>query len=167
MRYDKKSYINTKMFIEKLLSRSLNCIGCGACVSSCPQGALQVTEKGVAVSDKCNRCWNCLKVSCVIEDSERMISVKMDPFIISPCEKGLAMNHILLPNGELGEILARKLRAKEINIELHEGGKILCISMTFPIWRLEKYLMNSCHLNTSVSENTYIHDLNSDVIDEP
>jgi len=146
MRYDKKSYVNTKMFIEKLLSRSLNCIGCGACISSCPQGALQVTEKGVAVSDKCDRCWNCLKIPCVIEDSERMISVKMDPFIISPCEKGLAMNHILLPNGELGEILARRLRAKGIDIEVHEGGKILCVSTTFSIWRLEKYLMSSCHL---------------------
>jgi len=67
----------------------------------------------------------------------------MDPFMISPCEKGLAMNHILLPNGELGEVLARRLRAKGIDIEIHEGGRVLCVSKTFPTWRLERYLMNS------------------------
>jgi len=139
IRCQKSNYANSKRQIEKLFSRSLNCIGCGACTSSCPQGALKVTDNGaITVSEKCNKCEMCLKAPCVIEDSEKMFVVKMVPFIIRPHEERLKMNQVIFPNEELGKSIARKLRARQMNIELHEGGRVISIDDNFPRWRLER-----------------------------
>jgi len=146
---NKASYTNSKRQIEKLLSRTLDCIGCGACTSSCPQGALRVIDKVVVVSEKCNKCGMCLKAPCVIEDSEELFVVKMDPFIVSPCEKGLKMNHILFPNEKLGKSVAKKLRSRQVNIELHDSGRVLCLDVNFPRRLLERIVTSEIKLLNS------------------
>jgi ferredoxin len=158
VRCDKANFANSKRQIEKLLSRLLNCIGCGACTSSCPQGVLKVMNNVIVVSEKCNRCGICLKAPCVIEDAEKLFAVKMDPFIVSPCGQGLRMNHILFPSEELGKRVARKLLAKQVNIELHEGGKVLCVDVNFPRWRLAR-IAREVAFNQLVSKKKLIYRL--------
>ncbi len=38
------------------------CVGCGACVDACPQGALYMKDDKVEVNDKCNLCGACVGV---------------------------------------------------------------------------------------------------------
>jgi electron transfer flavoprotein alpha subunit len=38
------------------------CVGCGACVDVCPQGALYMKDDKVEVNDKCNLCGSCVGV---------------------------------------------------------------------------------------------------------
>ncbi|MFX1236101.1 MAG: glycyl-radical enzyme activating protein [Promethearchaeota archaeon] len=46
-------------FSINLMVRDLNCKGCGACVTACPQGAILMTEQGMRKIDW-NRCDSCL-----------------------------------------------------------------------------------------------------------
>lgn len=38
------------------------CVGCGACIDVCPQGALYMKDDKVEVNDKCNLCGSCVGV---------------------------------------------------------------------------------------------------------
>jgi len=42
------------------------CVGCGACLRSCPVDALSIVEKKAVVSDACNLCGMCIK-SCPVD----------------------------------------------------------------------------------------------------
>jgi len=143
----KSSYLHTKRVVERFLSRVLNCIGCGACISSCPKGALKVIGGTVKVSETCDSCGVCLKGSCTIEDSEKLFVVKFDPFFMSPCGEGLPMNHIIFPTKEIGKIVARKLCDRGVRVEVHEGGRIVCVDANFPRWRIERIVASSLSTN--------------------
>ncbi len=48
-----------------LIEKELNCIGCGACLSLCPTGALYINREGLIDVDigKCTHCYECLNSS--------------------------------------------------------------------------------------------------------
>lgn len=49
------------------------CIGCGACIESCPQGALSQTPQGIAADPKrCRHCGQCVEI-CPSEARERTV----------------------------------------------------------------------------------------------
>jgi phosphoadenosine phosphosulfate reductase len=134
----KFGYVNAKRWLEKILSRSLNCIGCGACAGSCPKGAIRIIKGNFRIFNSCDGCKTCLKNSCAIDDSERLFALKLDPFLMSPCKEKLQMNHVVFANGEIGKITAEKLRAKGVKVEVHEKGKIICVNVDFPRWKIER-----------------------------
>jgi len=49
------------------------CIGCGACVSECPAGAIQIRDDSKAEIDqeKCQKCGKCVQV-CPVGASEKI-----------------------------------------------------------------------------------------------
>ncbi len=50
-----------KKKLNTLLEKAINCIGCEACVSLCPTGALGLDEESLFVEkEKCNHCYRCL-----------------------------------------------------------------------------------------------------------
>ncbi|MCX5834924.1 MAG: glycyl-radical enzyme activating protein [Deltaproteobacteria bacterium] len=51
-------------FFQNLIVRNLNCKGCGACVSVCPQGAIKMSDRKGRQIDwgKCNQCLICADV---------------------------------------------------------------------------------------------------------
>ena len=56
--------------IFRQINKSENCIDCGACVGSCPQGAISINPKFHIDSEKCNNCLICtgtkyLNMSCI------------------------------------------------------------------------------------------------------
>jgi L-aspartate semialdehyde sulfurtransferase ferredoxin len=38
------------------------CMHCGACVGSCPQNAIYLTDVTLVFNEQCNRCGRCVKV---------------------------------------------------------------------------------------------------------
>ena len=42
------------------------CIACGACVGSCPLGAIEMTDSAAVITDKCSVCGACVE-SCPVE----------------------------------------------------------------------------------------------------
>ena len=134
----KSKYIDLKKTIERVISRSMNCIGCGSCTTSCPRGALKAIDGHVIITEECNKCKTCLEITCAVEDSEKFFAIKMDPFIVHTCEKGLNMNRIIFFNSEIGRAIAERLSSMKVNVEIHDDGKIVCVDENFPRWRLEK-----------------------------
>lgn len=55
-------------FLPELMTRDVNCRGCGACVKACPQGAIAITKTNGRTIDrrKCDRCMICVK-SCLYD----------------------------------------------------------------------------------------------------
>ena len=49
------------------------CMGCGACIDTCPAGAVTLNDKGVAVVDE-DKCTGCKK--CVNACAEEAISLE-------------------------------------------------------------------------------------------
>ena len=138
----KTKYVENKNSLEKILSRALNCVKCGACTSSCPKGALQISNHSFKISGICDSCRICLKAGCIMDDSERLTIVKVNPFILNPCEEGFPMNHLIFPTEKMGKFFAKKMYEKGINVEIHEKGKIVCIEADVPKWKIEKLVMN-------------------------
>jgi len=63
--------IRFQQFIIKQINKAFNCIACGACVGSCPSGAIYIYEKKFKIDKKkCKHCLICctsryLSMSCV------------------------------------------------------------------------------------------------------
>jgi phosphoadenosine phosphosulfate reductase len=139
----KSKYIDIKDMVEEILFRSLNCIGCGACSSSCPEGALQVIKGKVTIlQEKCNKCGLCLKNSCTIEDSEKMYVAKLNAFSLTPCEMGLSMNHVTFFSEDLGKKIAEKLKTRGIKVEIYDKGKIICVDANLPREKIEQLTLS-------------------------
>lgn len=56
--------------VQKQLTKSLNCVACGACIGSCPYGAIKVNGRFEVDQNKCTGCRSCttsrnLKMACV------------------------------------------------------------------------------------------------------
>jgi len=50
-----------KVKVRILIEKALNCIGCGACTSICPESALSIQDNHITVDlSKCNHCYECL-----------------------------------------------------------------------------------------------------------
>ncbi len=50
--------------LEILVERALNCVGCGACLCRCKEGALDVVDGVLTVNlDRCTHCQTCLNAS--------------------------------------------------------------------------------------------------------
>lgn len=57
---------NRRKKLEILIERALNCIGCGACLSYCLEGALFIDSGSIAVRmDMCTGCHACLDASTI------------------------------------------------------------------------------------------------------
>jgi len=54
-----------KRKLKILVEKELNCIGCGACLSLCPTGALIINDEGLidVETKKCNHCYKCLNTT--------------------------------------------------------------------------------------------------------
>jgi len=139
----KSSYVVAKGFVEEVLFRLLNCIGCGACSSRCPKGALQVIEGGIAIDPrKCNKCMSCLKSPCIVRDSEKMYVARLDVFSLAPCEKGLPLKHVTFLSEEIGRKVAKKLEMKGVNVEIHDGGKVICVNEEVSVEEIEQLALS-------------------------
>ncbi len=52
----------SKLLIERQLRKWLNCIGCGACVGTCPAGAISIQAGSFQIADNlCTRCQKCVR----------------------------------------------------------------------------------------------------------
>jgi len=51
--------------VERQLHRALACIGCGKCISICPNGAIQIKDGHCRViAESCNGCLDCVRMEC-------------------------------------------------------------------------------------------------------
>lgn len=65
-----KNFTRIKFRIDKQIIKALNCARCGACIGSCPNGAIEVDGVFNIDVEKCNHCLQCatnkyIKNSCV------------------------------------------------------------------------------------------------------
>lgn len=143
----KRDYPQSKNTLEKLFSRAINCIGCGACIGGCPKGAMHIDDgKLVIDQERCNKCLKCLTVTCVAEKFrlERSV-VKADIYKISPCSEGLPMNHLTFLDPEVGRSFAKKLVKHGVFVEVHQNGEVICVHKDLPNPSLDRLF--SQHLN--------------------
>jgi len=77
----------SRRIFEKQLRKALNCVGCGACVGSCPRGAISVIQGFVSISEKCIHC-----LKCATSNGIRMncVALNYKPDILSLVHRGLA-----------------------------------------------------------------------------
>jgi len=56
---------DAKMLVafEKQLAKAMNCVGCGACVGSCPNGTLKLVDGEIAVGATCASCLRCIQAN--------------------------------------------------------------------------------------------------------
>lgn len=70
VRFNDEERFNRMFFLlEKQLTKSVNCVRCGACIGSCPFGAIEVNGSFKINEDKCVNCQSCatsknLKMTC-------------------------------------------------------------------------------------------------------
>lgn len=55
------------------------CIACGACVGSCPFGAIEMSDSAAMITDKCTECGACIE-SCPVEAISRTDVVESEVF---------------------------------------------------------------------------------------
>lgn len=67
-----KKETELKRLVVRQINKSYNCVNCGACVGSCPQGAISINDEGgfQIDSDKCVNCLICtgttyIDMSCI------------------------------------------------------------------------------------------------------
>ncbi|WP_371372660.1 FAD-binding protein [Sporomusa aerivorans] len=96
------------------------CIGCGACVSSCPFGALVIEEDKACITEACTACGACVDICPVSaiarEKEEKTVSIDKneykDVWVYIELAEGQAKNvaHELLGEGrKLAEAMGQKL----------------------------------------------------------
>lgn len=126
----KQNYLDFKKIFEKLIARAINCIGCGGCVATCPNGAMKIIDNHLIInSDKCNFCGKCVKSNCMaLKFAQDRVQIKANLFKLEPCIEGMPMNHMVIPDPIIGKEFAEIIKAKGIDFEIHEDGKIVCIS---------------------------------------
>lgn len=92
------------------------CIACGACVGSCPLGAIEMTDSAAVITDKCSVCGACIE-SCPVEaivntDQNEKEEVSLDSYkgvmVFAEQRDGNIMNIALELLGE-GKKLATDL----------------------------------------------------------
>lgn len=72
-----------KKLIFRQINKSFNCVDCGACVGSCPQGAISINPHFYINENKCINCLICtgikyLQHSCVaLHYKENRILIKL------------------------------------------------------------------------------------------
>lgn len=54
----------SQLYVKEVMESPSKCIGCGACIEECPEGAIVLTqdEGPIIQRDKCARCFNCTEV---------------------------------------------------------------------------------------------------------
>ncbi|MHA1267217.1 MAG: phosphoadenosine phosphosulfate reductase domain-containing protein [Candidatus Helarchaeota archaeon] len=68
LRGAKKSLLENKTIVIKLIKRANNCIGCGICIPTCPEDALQLKENRIWVNNKiCQLCYACFEVCPILK----------------------------------------------------------------------------------------------------
>lgn len=65
--------------MARLLIKADTCTGCGACIPSCPFGALSIKEGVAVVDEKCNFCGACVDVcpvsAIILEKEEKAVTI--------------------------------------------------------------------------------------------
>ena len=132
------------------MARAINCIGCGGCVSSCPNGAMGISDRHLFIdSTKCNYCGKCAKSNCMaLKFAQDRIQIKANLFGMETCMEGKPMNHLTIPDSSTGRGFAEILKMKEIDFEVHEDGKIVCVSNKMTKNEIEKLFWNFINQQT-------------------
>ena len=60
IRGDKKTLEEQLPTVLSLIKRANDCVGCGICISQCPQNALFLKDDKIWVTDDCKACFACL-----------------------------------------------------------------------------------------------------------
>jgi len=153
-----QNYLDSKVLFEKLMARAINCIGCGGCVSSCPNGAMGITNRHLFIdSTKCNYCGLCAKSNCMaLKFAKDRIQIKANLFGMESCMEGKPMNHLTIPDGSIGRKFTEILKMKEIDFEVHEDGKIVCVSNKITKNEIEKLFWNFINQQTKTNKQKYL-----------
>lgn len=140
LRCKRQGYLESKELFERLIARAINCIGCGGCTGSCPNGAMNVSNRHLVIdSTRCNRCGKCATSNCMaLKFASDRIYIKANLFKMAPCVEGLQMNHLIIPDASIGREFADIIRMKGVDFEIHEDGKVLCVSNEMSKNEIEK-----------------------------
>lgn len=141
---DSKQYLKERTIFEKQMTRAINCIGCGGCTGSCPNGAMDVLNGHLVINPlRCNNCGKCATRNCmVLKFANERTHIKANLFTMSPCVEGLPMNHLTFQDASIGREFALTLRKKGVTIEVHDGGKTICVDKKKTQGEVEKLVIN-------------------------
>ncbi|MBU4502262.1 MAG: phosphoadenosine phosphosulfate reductase family protein [Nanoarchaeota archaeon] len=120
--------VKTKFRLERQIEKSMNCVACGGCIGTCPNGAISVTDKFRIDDEKCTHCLDCVDTNftsrgCIAlsfkEERKRIASSVTDSLRIDEENKRIKYYEILLSEeiscGQREAIKRHLSRLKENN----------------------------------------------------
>ena len=139
-----KHYLKERAIFEKQITKAINCIGCGGCTGSCQNGAMDVSDGHLVINPlRCNSCGKCATRNCmVLKFANERSQIKADLFTMNPCAEGFPMNHLTFLDPLIGQEFASRLRKKGAIVEIHDGGKIICVDKERTRGQIERMVLD-------------------------
>jgi pyruvate formate lyase activating enzyme len=167
----------------ELMARDISCIGCGACVKVCPQGAISITKANGRIIDreKCDKCMVCVQ-SCLydsLNECGKYMTVKevldvvlQDSIFYKNSDGGVTISGgEPLSQSEFVEKLLKECKRAKINTALETTGCAPWKEMERVLHFVDLVLFDIKHLNykehqkgTGVKNKTILDNLRNTAI---